>query len=400
MNILHIIPSINPKLGGPAEGIRNYESGLKEFDHIHRTIICFDDPEEATTWITGKLKVIGLGKVSNNLQYHRKLKGWLREFVRDYDVVIINGLWLYHSYATMSVINEIKLKGMKVPKVFLFPHGMLDPWFQKVKHRRLKAFRNILYWHLIEKNVVNSVDGLLFTCQEELELARSTFKGYHPKSEINVGYGVAAPPTYNNRMKLAFLDHYPVIKNKLYFLFLSRIHPKKGVDLLLKAYLKLRESTKTNFISDIPDLVIAGPGMDSKYGREILKLISKNTELINHVHVLGMLTGDSKWGALNGCEGFILPSHQENFGIAVVEALACKKPVLISNQVNIWKEINVCKSGLIEDDTVEGTYKLLSTFMLLSAIERDKMQKQALYTFNIFFNIKEAAKKFIDVISM
>jgi hypothetical protein len=81
------------------------------------------------------------------------------------------------------------------------------------------------------------------------------------------------------------------------------------------------------------------------------------------VHAVDMLSGAAKWGALYGCEAFVLPSHQENFGIAVVEALACGKPVLISDQVNIWREIVEDGAGLVEGDTEEGVEKLLRNFL-------------------------------------
>ena len=74
------------------------------------------------------------------------------------------------------------------------PHGMLDPWFQRDKSRRVKAVRNWFYWWLVERGVVNAADALLFTCQQELELARTTFGGYRPKREMDVGYGIAEPP--------------------------------------------------------------------------------------------------------------------------------------------------------------------------------------------------------------
>jgi hypothetical protein len=125
-----------------------------------------------------------------------------------------------------------------------------------------------------------------------------------------------------------------------------------------------------------PDLVIAGPGWDSGYGEEVRRLIDEvnrsialtehrtlNTEHSACVHAVDMLSGAAKWGALYGCEAFVLPSHQENFGIAVVEALACGKPVLISDQVNIWREIVEDGAGLVEGDTEEGVEKLLRRFL-------------------------------------
>jgi glycosyltransferase involved in cell wall biosynthesis len=75
------------------------------------------------------------------------------------------------------------------------------------------------------------------------------------------------------------------------------------------------------------------------------------------------LRKSEKWGVLYGCEAFVLPSHQENFGIAVVEALACGKPVLISDQVNIWREIVEDGAGIAEADTEEGVVKLLKKFL-------------------------------------
>jgi len=81
------------------------------------------------------------------------------------------------------------------------------------------------------------------------------------------------------------------------------------------------------------------------------------------IHAVDMLQGDAKWGALYGCEAFVLPSHQENFGIAVVEALACGKLVLISDQVNIGREIVEDGAGLVEGDTEEGVEKLLRQFL-------------------------------------
>lgn len=100
---------------------------------------------------------------------------------------------------------------------------------------------------------------------------------------------------------------------------------------------------------------------------------------------------DAKWGAFYGCEAFSLPSHQENFGIAVVEAMACGKPVLISDQVNIWKEIKAAGAGLVENDTEDGTYKLLHKWNIMSEDDRKSMKKNALSCFKDIFSIRPAA---------
>jgi glycosyltransferase involved in cell wall biosynthesis len=384
---------MNPKLGGPAQGIRNYEYGLRD-TNTHRDIVCFDNPLEVNSWIAGSLKVIGLGVVNNRLNYHSKLKSWLLNNMLNYDVVIINGLWQYHSVATINVMNILKARGNVTPKVFIMPHGMLDPWFQKATSRKLKAIRNSLYWHLIEKKVINSADGILFTCLEELELAKTTFEGYKPKQTFNIGYGIAPPPIFRQEMEVAFAKQYTLGNQKPYWLYLSRIDPKKGVDLLIDAYESI-----LNHNSDIPNLVIAGPGADTDYGRAIVQRVLSNSLLSEHIQFVGMVLGDAKWGAIYGCDAFVLPSHQENFGIVVAEALACSKPVLITNKVNIYKEIVLGEGGIVEDDTLKGIISLLNQWLQLTKDNKALMNKNAFKTYEHFFNVKETAQNLIDAVS-
>ena len=112
-----------------------------------------------------------------------------------------------------------------------------------------------------------------------------------------------------------------------------------------------------------------------------------------------MLKGHAKWGGFYGCEAFILPSHQENFGIAVVEALACSKPVLISNQVNIWTEIETAAGGIIQADTEAGTYHLLNTFLQMPASQRAAMSAKARACFEQYFAVKPATAKLLAAIT-
>jgi glycosyltransferase involved in cell wall biosynthesis len=133
-------------------------------------------------------------------------------------------------------------------------------------------------------------------------------------------------------------------------LFLGRIHEKKGCDLLLRAWKEVLSSGMRN-ISDI-HLVMAGPA-DHAYGAEMKELAGK-LGIGTRVTWTGMITGDLKWGSLRAADAFILPSHQENFGVSVVEALACGVPVLISNKVNIWREIEEDNAGLVENDDLGG----------------------------------------------
>ena len=95
---------------------------------------------------------------------------------------------------------------------------------------------------------------------------------------------------------------------------------------------------------------------------------------------------------------FILPSHQENFGIAVVESLACAKPVLISNQVNIWREIEEAEGGIIADDTMLGTQSLLESWKRLPGGDRLSMGVKARHAFEKNFAIEPAARRLAEAI--
>nr|WP_197138503.1 glycosyltransferase [Crateriforma conspicua] len=330
----------------------------------------------------------------------------MRQNLSRFDVVIIHGLWQYASYAVTKVMRQLRGRSpsAKLPRVYVMPHGMLDPWFQNDPSRRVKAWRNWIYWKLIEHRTISNAESLLFTCQKELELARLPFRPYRPKQEINVGYGVANPPTESLSMKRAFAESCPHFIDQPYLLFLSRLHPKKGVDLLIQAYARW---VKQETIGEkIPTLIIAGP-TDSDYAHAMQRLAASH-ELLGEqnspsreprIIFSGMLQGDAKWGAFYGCEAFVLPSHQENFGIAIVEALACCKPVLISDQVNICTEIAQDGAGLVCPDTLDGTTALLNQWQAKSPEQRALMGQAAKDCFENHFRIKTAAKSLLDAIS-
>lgn len=398
IKILHIISSANPKTGGPIQGIRNYEKALYDLG-VQRDLVCFENMDAVLGWdFPQTLNVIGLGDSKTGWQYNKALVPWLESNATKYDGIILNGMWSYHTYATIKVINRLRNKSISVPKVYLMPHGMLDPWFQRDKTRRLKALRNYFYWHLIEKNVVNAVDGLLFTCEEELLLAKTTFTGYKPKKEYNIGYGIVAPPPCSSAMVDCFYEQFNINKQKPYLLFLSRIHPKKGVDLLLEAYFKLLSKNQSNY--ELPQLVIAGSGLETDFGKQLEEYVTSRPVLQEKVHFVGHLGGDLKWGALYGCQAFILPSHQENFGIAIAEALACSKAVLITNKVNIFREIEKGKGGFVDLDSVDGTYRSLSNWLSLSNKDKDEMGSNAYAVYQQHFNIENAAKTYFKTMTL
>jgi glycosyltransferase involved in cell wall biosynthesis len=188
-----------------------------------------------------------------------------------------------------------------------------------------------------------------------------------------------------------FYTRFPKLRGRRYLLFLGRIHEKKGCDILVQAF--------ANLASEVPDVdvVVAGPdqvGLQSK-----LQEMCRRLGISERVHWPGQMQGDLKWGALRACEAFILPSHQENFGIAVVEALAVGRPVLISNQVNIWKDIVSDRAGFAEEDTLEGTERMMRRWFVLTAADRDVCAANARPTFLMRYSIGRAVGVIIGVLS-
>lgn len=396
LKILRVIDSMHPSNGGPCQGIRNSIPEQAK-SGVHNEVVSLDNPDAAFLG-QDSFTIHAIGPSKGPWGYSKNLRPWLSENLTRFDVVIVHGLWQYYGHATQKEFFKLRSSKKALdkefsPKLFVMPHGMLDPYFQKAPGRKLKAIRNWCYWKLIEQHVIHQADGILFTCEAELILARQTFQPYHPKKELNVGYGVDFPPEQKEEMSTVFYESCPRLpKDVPYLLFLSRIHPKKGVDLLIEAYAKVYKGDSTK-------LIIAGPGMETAYGLKLKDRVAGDPNISDAVFFPGMLSGDAKWGAFYHCDAFVLPSHQENFGIAIVEALACAKAVLISKQVNIYKEIEEGKAGLIANDTLQSTTELLEQWRQMAAENKVQMAKSAKNLFEHKFTIKAASSLFLEVIS-
>jgi glycosyltransferase involved in cell wall biosynthesis len=199
-----------------------------------------------------------------------------------------------------------------------------------------------------------------------------------------IPYGTAGPPNCASEQKAAFLDVVPEAAGKLFLLFLGRIHPKKGIHLLLDGFSHAYRGTQG------VQLIVAGSG-DPPYV-EALKSEAAELGIADRVLWPGMLKGDAKWGAFRSAEAFVLTSHQENFGIAVVEALACGTPVLITKPVNIWREIEADGVGMAEPDTRTGVRTLLSRWKELPTGERLSMAAKTRDCYIRHFNIQASAE--------
>ena len=379
MKILHIIPSVDLHGGGPMEGVR--QRGLRLLEMGHQVeVVTLDDPDSPAV-ADYPLRVHAMGPARGSYGYSPLLVPWLQAHARGYDAIVVNGLWQYHSLAAWRALTRLKLP------YFVFTHGMLDPWFKRTYP--LKHLKKWLYWPWAEYRVLRDAAGVLFTSEEERLQARESFWLYRAKEHV-VAYGTANPPADSERLREAFLCEHPELRGKRVLLYLSRIHEKKGCDLLVNAFGQVAGNDPALH------LVMAGP--DKTGLMPGLKSLAQAADVGDRISWPGMLKGDAKLGAFFASEAFVLPSHQENFGIAVAEALGCGLPVLISNKVNIWREIATDGAGLVGDDTLDGTLGTLKRWLALDGVSREAMGKQARRTFAQRFTVDAMADSLLAVI--
>ena len=380
MKILHVIPSVNLRDGGPMEGVRNLAKEWIAMGHIVE-IVSLDDPRERSIIQAMPIPVHALGPSLLRYKYSARLVPWLRKNASRFDAVIVNGIWQYHSFAVWRA-----LAGGPVPYV-VFTHGMLDPWF---KHAYpLKHLKKWLYWPWADYRVLRDSKTVIFTCEEERRLARQSFWFYKCREQVTI-YGTAPPPEYSVELVEGFLNAWPQLRDKRIVLFLGRIHEKKGCDLLIEAFAQVAGRD--------PGLHLVMAGPDQSGWASELKARAERLGIADRVTWTGMLSGDLKWGAFHVAEVFSLPSHQENFGIAVVEALGCGKPVLISNKVNIYREIEEDGAGWVGADTLEGTFSCLERWLASTPEEQTNMQVAARRSFNRRFTINTVAKRLLELL--
>ncbi|AGY60227.1 glycosyltransferase [Gloeobacter kilaueensis] len=376
MKILQIIHSAHPAGGGPIEVIRQLGSALVERGHSVE-VLCLDAP--TAPWLKDfPLSVNALGPGHTGYGYTPRLVPWLRAHRHRYDHVLVNGLWQFTSLGTW-----LALRGTSTP-YSLFVHGMLDPYFNRAYP--LKRLKKQLYWPWGEYRVLRDAQAVLFTCKQEEDLAAESFWPYRCQTAI-VSLGIraeAAGPAL-------FYRHFPHLQGGRLVLFLGRLHPKKGCDLLIEAFARVAKT------DEALQLVIAGP--DPLGWQDSLRQLAVRLEIASRVHWCGPLAGPLKWAALAAAEIFVLPSHQENFGLSIVEALASGLPVLITDKVNIWQEVKEDGAALVAADTLAGATQLLEGWLGLSLEQREQMRSRARECFARRFTIAQSVAALLDALA-
>jgi glycosyltransferase involved in cell wall biosynthesis len=383
MKILRSIHTLNPAHGGPTESVKQSSASLTRRGH-HVEIITLDAPGDP--WVRDfPVMVHAVGPGRGSYGYAARFSPWIRERHAHYDAVIAHGIWQYSSFGVWRA-----LRGTATP-YFVFPHGMLDPWFKRTYP--LKHLKKLAYWPWAEYRVLRDAGAVLFTSEEERRLARESFWLYRCRERV-VNYGTAAPEIDLSLSRNDFLQAFPHLRGKRFLLFLGRLHEKKGCEILIEALSGVRRAMGPE---EAPHLVMAGPCADEEYLRRLKNLAGADSRN-SPVTFTGMLAGAEKWGAFSAAEAFILPSHQENFGIAVAEALACGTPVLISNKVNIWREIEADGAGYVDNDDLAGTAALLKRWIATEPSVRAAMKEKAKECFARRFEIERATDSLLAVI--
>jgi glycosyltransferase involved in cell wall biosynthesis len=374
MKILHFIASLDPATGGPVEGLRQRCNIYRASGH-EVEVASLDSPSLLRT-LDFPAKLVGLGPGHGRYGYSRHVVPWLKANVARFDVVLVNGVWNYNALAAHRA-----LAGTQIPWA-IFTHGMLDPYFKK--QYPMKHLKKLIYWHLSLSRVLHDATEILFTCEEEKILARQSFSRYDVREEV-VPYGTFGPDCDTAAASEEFLGRWSQLRGKRLAISLGRIHPKKGTDILIEAF------ADTLAKDAAWQLVIAGP--DQMGWQKDLEALAAHLGVADRIAWTGSLAGTLKWGAFAASEVFLLPSHQENFAIVVAEALACSLPVLVSNKVNIWREVMSYSAGFVEEDTIEGTSTSLRRWVALTAEEIAALRLRSKQCFIEMFDFNRSAEK-------
>lgn len=347
MRILHVIPSLAERDGGPTKAaLEMCGELLRRGEHAEIYTTNADGRASIDVPTGRRISVRGVAvtyfpiAASNYYKISPQLGSALKAAVTRFDVVHIDSL-----YQFPSTIAAYYCRRYGVPYV-IRPHGTLDPFLYR-RHR----LRKWAYETVFERRNLLAAAAVQFTSTEEMMLASSLGLRFR---------GLVAPLGVNfegtpNDWELLVDATWPELAGKEVVLFLGRINFKKGLDILAQAYTTIRRQRKN------VQLVIAGPDNDG-YSAQVREWFAR-ADCLSSVTFTGMVRNGLKAALLKRARVFVLPSYTENFGIAVVEAMGAGIPVAISNRVNIWREVQDAAAGLVAQPDADQFAKILMTLL-------------------------------------
>jgi glycosyltransferase involved in cell wall biosynthesis len=253
-----------------------------------------------------------------------RLEGWLREHVSDFDIVHVHAIYLYPSLVACAACRRVK-----IPYV-LSPYGNLDP----VTHLHNRLIKQI-YLAAFERKDLNGAAAIHFMSRGEQQLA----KGFATpaRSEV-INLGLTPEKFASLPKKGTFRTRHPELASKRLIMYLGRISYSKGLDLLAKAFGLLAQRH--------PDahLLLVGPDHEG-YGKSVRRILREHG-VDQRATFTGMVTEQEKLSALVDADVFVLPSYTEGFGLAMLEAMACGAPVVLSDQASLARELAAAQAVL------------------------------------------------------
>ena len=319
MRVLHVIPSVSERSGGPATAIVPMCRALMR-EGIEVLLVttnaglpvCNGDVIE----YKGVPARVFHAQLGESFKYSRPLSSWLYANIKNFGLAHIHAVFNHSSVAAARACRDAG-----VPYV-VRPLGTLEPWSMTQK-----SLRKRMFWQVSGKAMVQRAAAVHYTSEAE-KLSTERLLGLNHGKVIALGI---EPSTSGDNVA----DHFPELARGPYVLVLSRLHPKKGLDVLIDAFQSLGEKF-SNW-----RLVLAGDG-PSEY-------VSKLKTKVNGDRILftGWLEGARKNAVLGGASLLALPSYQENFGLCVMEALAHSVPVLVSPNVNLATEVVSANAGWV-----------------------------------------------------
>lgn len=377
MKFLYIISTLDRSYGGPVEGVKNVTNKLIELNH-NVDILTLDNKIDRRSEF--KAKIFNPGHSFLNYKLNFKIIIWLLQNKNSYDYIIVNGVWQFHTLASRIALG----KG----HYFLYVHGMLDPWFKE--RYKFKHLKKLIYWFLFERKNLQNSKKVLFTTYNEYLLAAQSFP-FFSCNYLITGFGINSLKNDNpsSLININSRLHYLLTLNKRIFLHLGRVDPKKGTDILISV------AKEMSLIRDDFIFIIAGPDklLWSK------KIKNKAQSLINKKIVLwcGEIEANEKLFLYNIADAFVLPSHSENFGSVVPEALSCGLPVIISNKVNIYDIIKKSKAGYICSNDHNSLKLKINQFLNLSNSDLNSMKNNASKCFMENFSLGSYIKTIMNL---
>lgn len=349
MKILQIIPSISLVYGGPSQMVRGLSTALAK-QGIDVTILTTNangDSGQAPLDVPLDQPVNENGyqvryfpcSPFRRYKFSLDLLNWLKTHASEYDLAHIHAL-----FSPVSSTAATVARSQKLPYI-LRPLGTLDP-ADLNKKKQLKK----LYAALLERPNIAGASAIHFTSHEE---ARISERFGVKTNDLIIPLGVTLPEL--KKTPEAILSHLKIQPNVPIILFLSRIEPKKGLDILIPALEKVL-ATGLNF-----QFILAGSNpQDPEYETKIKQQI-QTSSLAEKTIISGFVTGEIKTALLTKADLFVLPSYYENFGIAVAEAMAVGTPVIISKGIYIWEDVEAAEAGWVGNGTIDEISSLIET---------------------------------------